>query len=134
MKVTVHTKGHSDFVDITERVADVVDQSGITEGMAVVFVTGSTAALTTMEYEEGSIEDIKAVLESLAPEHADYEHHRRWGDRNGAAHIKSALIGADLVVPIEHGRLVLGTWQQIVLIDFDERPRQRDVIVKVMKG
>jgi secondary thiamine-phosphate synthase enzyme len=134
MKITVRTKGHSDFVDITGPVAGVVGQSGITEGMAVVFVPGSTAALTTMEYEEGSIEDVRAVLESLAPEHADYQHHRRWGDRNGAAHIKSALIGADLVVPIEQGRLALGTWQQIVLIDFDERPRQRDVIVKVMKG
>ena len=102
--------------------------------MAVVFVPGSTAALTTMEYEEGSVEDVKAVLEKLAPEDADYQHHRRWGDRNGAAHIKSALIGADLVIPIEQGKLALGTWQQIVLIDFDERPRQRDVIVKLMKG
>ncbi len=134
MKITVRTNGHYDFVDITDQVAAVIDQSGITEGMAVVFVPGSTAALTTMEYEDGSIEDMKAVLETLAPEHADYQHHRRWGDRNGAAHIKSALIGADLVVPIERGRLALGMWQQIVLIDFDERARQRDVIVKLMKG
>ena len=134
MKLTVPTKGHSDFVDITDRVAAAVEQSGITAGAAVVFVPGSTAALTTMEYEEGSVEDVKAVLEKLAPEDADYQHHRRWGDRNGAAHIKSALIGADLVIPIEHGKLALGTWQQIVLIDFDERARQRDVIVKLMKG
>jgi secondary thiamine-phosphate synthase enzyme len=134
MKLTVRTKGHYDFVNITDRVAVVVEQSGITAGVAAVFVPGSTAALTTMEYEEGSIEDVKEVLEKLAPENADYQHHRRWGDRNGAAHIKSALIGADLVIPIVHGKLALGTWQQIVLIDFDERARQRDVIVKLMKG
>jgi secondary thiamine-phosphate synthase enzyme len=134
MKLTLQTKGHDDFVDITDRVVAVVEQSGITEGIAVVFVPGSTAALTTMEYEEGSIEDAKAALERLAPEDADYQHHRRWGDRNGAAHIKSALIGADLVIPIEHGKLALGTWQQIVLIDFDERPRRREVILKLMKG
>jgi secondary thiamine-phosphate synthase enzyme len=134
MKLTLQTKGHDDFVDITDRVVAVVEQSGITEGIAVVFVPGSTAALTTMEYEDGSIEDVKAALERLAPEGADYQHHRRWGDRNGAAHIKSALIGADLVIPIEHGTLALGTWQQIVLIDFDERPRRREVILKLMKG
>ena len=134
MKFTVRTTGHSDFVDITERVAGAVEQSGIADGIAVVFVPGSTAALTTMEFEAGSVEDITAVLERLAPENADYQHHRRWGDRNGAAHIKSALIGADLVIPIEGGKLALGTWQQIVLIDFDEHARQRDVIVKVVKG
>jgi secondary thiamine-phosphate synthase enzyme len=134
MKFAVRTKGHYDFVDITERVVAVVEQSGIMEGIATVFVPGSTAALTTMEFEAGSIEDLKALLESLAPENADYHHHRRWGDRNGAAHIKSALIGVDLVIPIERGKLILGTWQQIVLIDFDERARQRDVFVKVVKG
>jgi secondary thiamine-phosphate synthase enzyme len=134
MKFAVPTKGHADFVDITERVAAVVEQSGVTEGVAALFVPGSTAALTTMEFEAGCIEDMKAALESLAPENADYQHHRRWGDRNGAAHIKSALIGAHLVIPIEHGTLALGTWQQIVLIDFDERARQREVIVKLMKG
>lgn len=134
MRFTLHTKGHYDFVDITDRVVAMVAQSGIAEGIAVVFTPGSTAALTTMEYEEGSIEDVKAALEKLAPEGADYRHHRRWGDRNGAAHIKSALIGADLAIPIERGKLILGTWQQIVLVDFDERARQRDVIVKVVKG
>ena len=134
MRFTVRTDGHAHFVDITDRVAAAVQQSGVADGVAVVFVSGSTAALTTMEYEDGSIEDIKAVLESLAPEHADYRHHRRWGDRNGAAHIKAALIGPDLLVPVEGAKLALGTWQQIVLIDFDERPRQRDVIVNVMTG
>jgi secondary thiamine-phosphate synthase enzyme len=129
---TIKTKGHYDFVDITDRVASAVERSGINEGAAVVFVRGSTVALTTMEYEGGLIEDMKEVLEELAPEGGEYRHHQRWGDRNGAAHIKSALIGPGLTIPIEHGKLTLGTWQQIVLIDFDERARERDVIVKML--
>jgi len=131
---TVDTKGHTDLVNITDQVALAVGRSGTKEGAAVVFVRGSTAALTTMEYEEGLIADIREALEKLAPEDADYKHHQRWGDRNGAAHIKSALIGADLTIPIEHGKLALGTWQQIVLIDFDERPRKREVVVKILES
>ena len=131
---TVDTKGHTDLVNITDQVALAVGRSGTKEGAAVVFVRGSTAALTTMEYEEGLIADIREALEKLAPEDADYKHHQRWGDRNGAAHIKSALIGADLTIPIEHGKLALGTWQQIVLIDFDERPRRREVVVKILES
>ena len=131
---TVDTKGHTDLVNITDQVALAVGRSGTKEGAAVVFVRGSTAALTTMEYEEGLIADIREAHEKLAPEDADYKHHQRWGDRNGAAHIKSALIGADLTIPIEHGKLALGTWQQIVLIDFDERPRKREVVVKILES
>ena len=131
---TVDTKGHADLVNVTDQVALAVGRSGVKEGAAVVFVQGSTAALTTMEYEEGLIADIREALEKLAPEDADYKHHQRWGDRNGAAHIKSALIGADLIIPIEHGKLALGTWQQIVLIDFDERPRKREVVVKILES
>jgi secondary thiamine-phosphate synthase enzyme len=128
----VKTKGHGDVLDITGQVASAVEQSRTKDGLAVVFVRGSTAALTTLEYEEGVIEDLRETLEKLAPENADYRHHRRWGDRNGAAHIKSALIGTDLAVPIEDGRLALGAWQQIVLIDFDERPRTREVLVRIL--
>lgn len=126
------TRGHYDFVNVTEQVTAFVEQSGIKEGLAVVFARGSTVALTTMEYEPGLIEDLKETLERLAPEDADYRHHQAWGDRNGAAHIKSALIGTDLTIPIERGKLVLGTWQQIVLIDFDERPRTREIVVRVL--
>jgi secondary thiamine-phosphate synthase enzyme len=121
-------------VDITDRVASAIERSGVADGVAVVSVLGSTVALSTMEYEEGLIADVKAVLEKLAPEAADYMHHRRWGDRNGAAHIKSALIGASLSIPIEHGRLLLGVWQQVVLIDLDDRAREREVIVKILEG
>ncbi len=134
MKFAVKTKGHADFVNITGQVVSAVTTSGIKEGAAVVFVRGSTAALTTMEYEEGLIEDMRETLEKLAPEGADYRHHQRWGDRNGAAHIKSALIGTTLAIPIEDASLALGTWQQIVLIDFDERPRTREIVIRILES
>jgi len=128
----VKTKGRGDFINITDKVISAVEKSGIKNGAAIIFICGSTAALTTMEYEKGLIEDMREFLEKIAPENADYKHHQRWGDRNGAAHIKSALIGTDLAVPIENRELQLGTWQQIILIDFDERPREREILVKVI--
>ena len=131
MQFAVQTKGHYDFVDITPQVEEMVSGSGIENGAALVFAVGSTVAITTMEFEEGIQADIKSVLEKIAPENYAWQHHQRWGDKNGAAHIKSALIGTDLTVPVEKGHLALGAWQQIVLIDFDERPRTRRVIVKV---
>ncbi|MBI2594994.1 MAG: YjbQ family protein [Candidatus Colwellbacteria bacterium] len=132
MNFQVKTKGHYDFIDVTDEVRAAVRKSGIKGSAVTIFVTGSTCALTTMEYEEGAIKDLISVFEKIAPEDADYLHHQRWGDHNGAAHIKSALIGTDLTLPIEDGELQLGTWQKIVLIDFDERPRNREMIVKVI--
>jgi secondary thiamine-phosphate synthase enzyme len=134
MKFSISTKGHYDFIDITDRVQSAVNKSGVKDGIAVVFVPGSTAAITTIEHESGVIEDIIAVFEKIAPEAGDYKHHQRWGDRNGAAHIKSALVGPEFFVPVENGQLQLGTWQQIVLIDFDEKPRNRDIIVTVAQA
>ena len=133
MEFTVQTKGHYDFIDITEKVAEIARESKVANGLVVVFISGSTAAITTIEYEKGVLEDLKEVFERIAPEARDYKHHQRWGDKNGAAHIKSALVGTDLVVPIRDDKLQLGTWQQIVLIDFDERPRKREIIVKIIK-
>ena len=133
MKFTLKTKGHYHFIDITDEVSKIVETSRVKTGLVLIFVKGSTAALTTMEFEEGIIEDIKETLEKIAPEKGDYKHHLRWGDRNGAAHIKSALIGTDLLVPIEDSKLGLGTWQQVVLIDFDEKEREREVFVEVIK-
>ncbi len=130
-RFSISTKGRSDIIDITSKIDELVKKSKIKEGMTIVFVSGSTAAITTMEYEDGLIEDMKEFFEKLAPEDFDYKHHKRWVDHNGAAHLKAALIGPDLVVPIEDGKLCLGTWQQIVLIDFDERPREREIIVKI---
>ena len=130
----VSTKGHYDFINLTQKVKEVVEKSKVKDGIALIFVKGTTAALTIMEYEEGIMEDIKEVLEKMAPENADYKHHLKWGDRNGAAHIKSALIGPDLVVPIEEGEIQLGQWQEIVLIDFDEKERERKIVVKIIKN
>jgi len=132
MKFKIQTQGHNDFIDITDRVAEEVAASKKKDGAVLVFVRGSTAALTMMENEAGLISDFKEVLEKIAPENADYKHHQRWGDRNGAAHMKSALIGTDLIIPIENGKLSLGTWQQIFLIDFDERLRKREIIIKIL--
>jgi len=131
---TVKTNGHTDFVDITDRVNKTVEKSGVKEGIVLVFISGSTAAITTIEYETGALEDFKEALEKIAPEEANYKHHKKWGDKNGAAHIKSALVGTDFITPVVNGQLQLGTWQQIVLIDFDEKPREREVIVKIVKA
>ncbi|MCD4760497.1 secondary thiamine-phosphate synthase enzyme YjbQ [bacterium] len=132
--IQVQTKGHYDFVDITEQVTAEVSKTAIKDGLVLLFVPGSTAALTTIEYEAGVIQDLIDVFEKWAPEEADYKHHQKWGDHNGAAHIKSALVGTDLLVPIKNSQLQLGTWQQIVLIDFDEKARQRQIIITILKN
>ncbi len=131
MNFEIETKGHGDVVDLTAQVARLIKSSGVGDGLAVVFVSGSTAAITTMENESGLIEDLKRVLLGLAPEGRDYLHHRRWGDHNGNAHILAAIIGPSVALPVSGGEPSLGDWQQVVLIDFDERPRTRRVEVAV---
>ncbi len=131
-KITVQTKGRSDIIDITADVSQEVSAEGLANGLATVFVSGSTAALTTMEYEPGLISDIRAFWQRLIPDGVSYQHDRTWGDANGFSHLRSSLLGPSLVVPVAGGRLALGTWQQIVLIDFDNRPRKRDIIVQLM--
>ena len=131
-KFNVKTQGHNDYVKLTEKVREVVENSGCREGLVLVFAKGSTCALTTMEWEEGIKKDIKEVLERVAPEDFNWQHHKKWGDHNGGAHIKSALIGTDLTIPVENGDLVLGSWQDIVLIDFDEKPREREVVARII--
>jgi secondary thiamine-phosphate synthase enzyme len=132
MDFTVQTQGHYDFIDITERVEEVVKKSGDKQGAVLVFVPATTAAITAMEYEAGGVKDLVNIFEDLAPENTDYEHHKKWGDHNGAAHLKTALIGPDLTVPLRDGKILLGTWQRIVLIDFDEKPRERRVTVEIL--
>lgn len=129
---TVETQGHDDFVNVTNRVQAAVAESGIAGGVATIWVGGTTAAITAMEDEDGIKKDLHALFESWAPENADYAHHKRWGDRNGAAHMKSAIVGTHVCVPVADGRLGLGRWQQIVLIDFDEKPRTREITVQVV--
>lgn len=130
----VHTEGRGDIIDLTEQVASAVRRSGVEDGSVTVFVPGSTAAVTTMEFEDGLISDMRAFLERLAPASGEYEHHQRWGDRNGAAHMLAALIGPGISVPVEKGGLRLGSWQQIVLIDLDEQPRSREIEVVVCRS
>ena len=132
MKFNISTKGFNDIIDITSRVSKIVKESNVKDGICLVFVAHSTCAITTIEYEEGAIKDFKRALEIIAPMNENYEHCKKWGDCNGYAHIRAALMKPSLVVPIENGKLILGTWQQIVLIDFDNRPREREIIIKVI--
>jgi secondary thiamine-phosphate synthase enzyme len=133
MKFRISTKGFNDIIDITDRVSEIVKNSKIKEGICLVFVAHSTCAITTIEYEEGAIKDLKRALEIIAPMDTNYEHCKKWGDCNGYAHIRAALMKPSLAIPIENGKLVLGQWQQVVLIDFDNRPREREIMVKIIK-
>jgi len=137
--VTVHTgllrletEGEGQIVDLTEGVLAVVRQSGVDHGAVCVFVTGSTAAVTTMEYEPGGVADLQALLERLVPRTGEYQHNVLNHDDNAHAHLCSSLAAPSETVPLVAGRLVLGTWQQLVLIDFDDRPRRREVHVQVL--
>ncbi|MBZ9572697.1 secondary thiamine-phosphate synthase enzyme YjbQ [Patescibacteria group bacterium] len=132
MKFQVQTKGFNDIIDITDKVSEAVEESKVKEGICLVSSPGSTCGLTTIEYEEGLIEDLKRALERIAPMSEDYEHCKKWGDCNGYAHIRSALLKPFLAVPIEDGKLVLGQWQQLVFLDFDNRPREREINVKIV--
>ncbi len=125
------TGADTDIIDITADVARQVAASGLTNGQVLVFVPGSTAAISTIEYESGVVRDLKEAIERLAPAGIPYRHDARWGDGNGYAHVRAALVGPSLSVPLIDGRLVLGTWQQIVLIDFDNAPRDRRILVSV---
>ncbi|MBN2360126.1 MAG: YjbQ family protein [Deltaproteobacteria bacterium] len=130
--LTFRTTNQTDLIDITDDVAAGVRTSGVADGIACCFVPGSTAALTTIEYESGALADLAAAIERLAPRDADYRHNARWGDGNGFSHLRAALLGPSLSVPVAAGRLELGTWQQILLCDFDNKPRRRTVVVRVI--
>jgi len=126
------TEGDGDVIDITSGVESVLQQAGIENGVVSVFVPGSTAAVTTMEYERGGVHDLRQTLDRLVPREGDYQHNRLARDTNSHAHIRAAVVGPSETLPVTGGRLALGTWQQVVLIDFDDRPRQRTVVVHVV--
>jgi len=126
------TKGHTDILDITPSVRREVEESGLRDGIAVVFVPGSTAGVTTIEYESGVLQDLSEAVERMAPQSIRYHHDARWGDGNGFAHVRAALLGPSLNIPFSNRTLLLGTWQQIVLIDFDNRPRQRTILIQIL--
>ena len=131
-KLTVNTNGNGDTLDITPGVIRALKEAKLSSGTVTLFVIGSTAALTTIEYEDGAVADLARVFEQIAPRDAVYEHHLRWGDDNGHSHVRAAILGPSLSVPFVGGQLTLGTWQQIILIDFDTRPRQRQIIAQIM--
>jgi secondary thiamine-phosphate synthase enzyme len=128
----VSTKGQGDAHDVTPAVTRALTQSGVRNGIAAVFVVGSTAALTTIEFEPGAVHDFNVLFESLAPRDAEYRHHLRWGDDNGSSHVRAALLGPSLTIPFKDGELMLGTWQQIALFEFDTRPRDREIVVQIV--
>ncbi len=129
--ISVNTTGKTDIIDLTPKVIETVAGSASLNGVLTLFIPGSTAALTTIEYETGVINDLKNAIERMAPEDLYYEHNERWGDGNGYAHVRAALIGPSLQVPVVEGKMTLGTWQQIVLLDFDNRARKRQIILQL---
>ena len=126
----VETSGQGDVQDLTATIARSLQASSLKSGLATIAVIGSTAGITTIEFEPGAVQDLNRVWEQLAPRHGDYEHHRRWGDDNGSSHVRAAMLGASVSIPFEGGRLLVGTWQQVVLVEFDTRPRTREVVVQ----
>ena len=128
----VATTGQGDAHDLTSAVADALAASGVARGLATVFVVGSTAAITTIEFEPGAVADFNALLDRLAPRRGEYAHHLRWGDDNGSSHVRAALLGPSLTVPVVAGSLALGTWQQIMLLELDTRPRRRQVVIQIV--
>ncbi len=131
-RISLESRGHGDVIDITGKVQQFVDKCKKKEGCVNVFVCGSTASVSTIEYEPNLVKDVKRALERIAPYNDDYEHHKTWGDDNGPAHVRATLMGPGTTVPFQDGRLTLGTWQQIVVLDFDTRPRKREVVVQVV--
>ncbi|MBC7217746.1 MAG: YjbQ family protein [Candidatus Caldatribacterium sp.] len=131
-EIRLETKGHTDVVPLTEQVAAILKESGLSSGLVCLFLPGTTATLTTTEFEPGLVKDIKDFWERIAPVEHFYEHNARWHDGNGYAHVRAQCSGPSLVLPFVEGKLLLGTWQDIVLVDFDNRPRSRTVIVQIM--
>lgn len=131
-RLKLQTKGRDDVIDITNQVEEVILESKVKNGIVTVFVHGSTASVTTIEYEPGLVKDIKEIDEKIVPSDVTYAHDATWGDANGYAHLRASLIGPSLTVPVVSGSMTLGTWQQIIVIDHDNRPRSREVIVQVV--
>jgi len=131
-RIKFNTKGDTDIIDITQKVASQVEESGLKDGTVTAFIPGSTAGLTTIEFESGLIRDVQSLFEELASKKRDYLHNLRWQDGNGYSHVRSTLLGPSLTVPFVDKTLQLGTWQQIVLIDFDNRPRSREIVLQIM--
>lgn len=132
IRIQASTRGSADILDITEAVGQAVHESGLEAGIATVFCPSATSALTTIEYEPGALSDLRRLFDQIVSPGADYAHNARWGDGNGHSHVRAALLGPSLTVPFTSHRLLLGAWQQIIFVDFDNRPRRRELVVQVM--
>jgi len=130
-EIVFQSKGNCDLIDLTPRVNSIIQETGMSIGHVLLFVPGATGGLTTIEYEGGLIRDFKELWEKLVPSASDYHHNERWGDGNGHSHLRASLIGPSLTIPFGEGRLRLGTWQQVIFVDFDNRPRRRAVTVQL---
>lgn len=131
-KISLQSNGECDIIDITPQVEQQIAEADINNGIATLFVTGSTAGISTIEFESGLLSDFPAMWDRIVPKNVPYNHDRRWGDGNGYSHVRASLLGASLVIPFNNKRLTLGTWQQIVVVDFDNRPRSRQIILQLM--
>lgn len=131
-KIGIKTKGDCDVIDITDQIAKEISNSNISSGVATIFITGSTAGITTIEHESGLISDFKNMWDRNVPSNITYQHDQRWGDRNGYSHVRASLLGPSLIIPFVNKRMTLGTWQQIVVVDFDNRPRSREIVVQLL--
>ena len=130
--ITLSTRGNADIHDITEQISNAVAESGMKDGTATVFCPSSTSAVTTIEYEDGALSDLKRLFDEIVPAGRDYAHDARWHDGNGHSHVRAALLGPSLTVPFVDGRLTLGTWQQVIYVDFDNRPRRRELVIQLI--
>jgi len=131
-RISLESKGHCDIIDITPEVQEQLAETDISHGTVTLFISGSTAGITTIEFESGLLSDFQSMWERNVPTDISYKHDRAWGEGNGYSHVRASLLGASLVIPLSNKRLALGTWQQIVLVDFDNRPRSRQIVVQIM--
>ena len=130
--IKVQSKGENDIVDLTGKISEKITESKISKGIVTIFVTGSTGALTTIEYEPGLLKDFPDMLSRIAPDKQDYKHEQMWHDGNGRSHVKASLVGPSLTIPFNEGSLTLGTWQQVVFMELDTRGRQREIVLQIM--
>lgn len=130
--MALQSKGNCEVIDITSRVAKNVEESGVSNGIVTLFIVGSTAGITTIEYEPNLVSDFRSMWDRVIPQNIPYEHNKTWGDGNGHSHVRASILGASLVIPFVNKKLTLGTWQQIVFVDFDNRPRSRKLTVQIL--
>ena len=130
--MSLATRGNADMIDITDQVASIVVETGLQDGIVTIFCPSSTSGLTTIEYEPGALSDLKRLFEQIAPVNQEYQHNQRWHDGNGHSHLRAALLGASLTVPFTNASLTLGTWQQIIYVGFDNRPRSRELVLQLI--